>query len=242
MGDTKIQGTRYETQSVHSNDLRPSSTSPVEASPLEALSETLGDESSSPGPRSGNQSGTLNDQSGTIPDQSVILSGESGTVPAQSGAVAAQSGTPSNLLDTLKSRTEIISRDCEIQLHSVNPTTDFDIASPVRPRGRPKQKPKAKKDKKSIAIEMTRDDSDMHERRLSLNSIKEALSGEATYESAGQLLNQFKQSVFDRRPKPPIAHSASQLPPGKPITNVCEFTRVFAWDLLRKCDAKVTAY
>ncbi|KAF4035913.1 hypothetical protein GN244_ATG12056 [Phytophthora infestans] len=78
---------------------------------------------------------------------------------------------------------------------------------------------------------MARDDSDMHERRLSLKSIKEALSGEATHESAGQLLNQFKQFV-----------NASQLPPGKPITDACEFTRVFAWDLLRKCDAKVTAY
>ncbi|KAF4030496.1 hypothetical protein GN244_ATG17707 [Phytophthora infestans] len=182
------------------------------------------------------QSGTTPDQSGTTPDQSFILSGESGmvtaqsgavpaqlgAVTAQSGAVPAQSGTPINQMDTLKSRTEITSHDCEIQLLSVDPTTDFDIASPVRPRGRPKQKPKAKKAKKSIAIEMARDDSDMHERRLSLNSIKEALSGEATYESAGQLLNQFKQFVFDRRPKPPIAHNASQLPPGKPITDACD--------------------
>ncbi|KAG6949288.1 hypothetical protein JG688_00014683, partial [Phytophthora aleatoria] len=70
----------------------------------------------------------------------------------------------------------------------------------------------------------------------------ETLSGEATYESASDLLGQFKQVLPDRRPKQQIAYKVAQLPPGKPITDASKFTRVFARELLRKCDAKMIAF
>ncbi|KAG3091823.1 hypothetical protein PI124_g16925 [Phytophthora idaei] len=66
-----------------------------------------------------------------------------------------------------------MSQASETQLVSVNLCTNFEISSPVRTRGRPKQKPKVKKAKKSIAIELARDDSNVHQMQLSLNSIKE---------------------------------------------------------------------
>ncbi|KAF1785877.1 hypothetical protein GQ600_16977 [Phytophthora cactorum] len=53
----------------------------------------------------------------------------------------------------------------------------------------------------------------------------ETLSGEATYESASDLLGQFKQVLPDRRPKQQIAYKVAQLPPGKPITDASKFTR-----------------
>lgn len=161
-------------------------------------------------------------QSGTQPTES----GESGTQPTEWGG----SGTRLN-----ESRTSQI----EMAGH---PSTvgDFDIASPQRVRGRPKQKPKAKKAKKNLQIEMAREDSDMHDLQLSLASVLDVINGEPTYASSAAMLKHFKLFAFDKKPKAPVAHMMSKLAVSKPLTRPDELTRVFPLDLLRKCDLKVT--
>ncbi|ETK72230.1 hypothetical protein L915_20638 [Phytophthora nicotianae] len=55
----------------------------------------------------------------------------------------------------------------------------FEIASPIRARGRPKQKPKTKKAKKNTAIRMAKADSILHDKQLSLQSITDLVWHEA---------------------------------------------------------------
>ncbi|GMF56100.1 unnamed protein product [Phytophthora fragariaefolia] len=120
--------------------------------------------------------------------------------------------------------------------------TDFEIVSPPRARGRLKQKPKAVKAKRKQTITMVQDDLDMHDRQMSLLSVRELLDGEPTYTSSHEKLLQFKQFMFSSRPKAPIAHEIAKLPPTKPLIQLEEVVRVFPMELINKCMAKVTAY
>ncbi|ETN07553.1 hypothetical protein PPTG_13415 [Phytophthora nicotianae INRA-310] len=120
--------------------------------------------------------------------------------------------------------------------------SEFEILSPPRSKGRPKQKSRAVKAKRKKAVAMVQEDMAMHERQRNLATIREILKGAPTYESSHECILQFKAYHFDPKPKPPIAHRTALLPPTKPVMMPKEIVRVFPMDLLNKYRAKVTAY
>ncbi|RLN88115.1 hypothetical protein BBJ28_00019684 [Nothophytophthora sp. Chile5] len=119
---------------------------------------------------------------------------------------------------------------------------NFDLQSPPKARGRPKQKPKAVKAKRSLVTAMVQEDSDMHEMQLNLQTVADILTESPTYASSAATLKRFKVFVFIKKPRAPIPHEIAKLPATKQMARVNELVRVFPRDLLRKCDAKVTSY
>ncbi|GMF59713.1 unnamed protein product [Phytophthora fragariaefolia] len=168
--------------------------------------------------------GTMSSESDTLLGTPSVQSGtpsiQSGTLPSQSGT---QSGTvlSPEPLDTA--------------------TADFEISSPLRPRGRPKQKSKAKKAKRNLSIQIADDDSILHDKRLSLAIIPDILSHESNDTARAENLMQFKLFVFERKIKPLIAHVIAKLPASKPLREPSDISRISARDLLRRSDAKVTS-
>ncbi|GMF46049.1 unnamed protein product [Phytophthora fragariaefolia] len=126
-------------------------------------------------------------------------------------------------------------------LSHANLSDDFRIVSPPKSRGRPKKKPQAVKAKRKHAVTLIQNDMDMHERNMSLLVVNDLLGGVPAYKSSHEKLLQFKQFMFTSRPKPPIAHELTKLPPTKPLIRLEEVVRVFPMELINKCTAKVTA-
>ncbi|KAE9080927.1 hypothetical protein PF010_g22202 [Phytophthora fragariae] len=121
-------------------------------------------------------------------------------------------------------------------------TGDFVLESPPKPRGRPKQKTRAVKAKRSENAARVEEDVNMHENGLSLVSAYELLEENPTFNSTHEKLLQFKLFVFVGKQKPPIAHEITKLPTNKPLVRPEEIVRMFSKDLIKKCMAKVSAY
>ncbi|KUG00494.1 hypothetical protein AM587_10000132 [Phytophthora nicotianae] len=117
---------------------------------------------------------------------------------------------------------------------------DFNVMSPPRPRGRPRQKPKAKKAKRNISIWMATEDSEMFEKQLNLSTIAGTLDVDADY-STMQILRCFKLYHFEKRQKPPTAYELCNIPPGKLLLAPKMLFRVLPIEILSRCQAKVTA-
>lgn len=100
-------------------------------------------------------------------------------------------------------------------LASAKLTDDFQIVSPPKSKGRPKQKPRAVTAKRNQAIVMVEEDLEMHERQMSLLTVYELLDGDPIYKLTHEKLLQFKEFLFATKPKPPIAHEIAKLPPHK---------------------------
>ncbi|ETP05260.1 hypothetical protein F441_18101 [Phytophthora nicotianae CJ01A1] len=127
-----------------------------------------------------------------------------------------------------------------VDLTDVN--AEFALKIPPKPRGRPKQKPKAAKAKRNLTIAMVQEEMTMHECNMNLEKVRELLDNHPTSLSSSETLLQFNVFKFLTKPKPPIAYEISKLPATKPLMREDEIVRVFPLDLIRKCGAKVTAY
>ncbi|ETP33417.1 hypothetical protein F442_18071 [Phytophthora nicotianae P10297] len=127
-----------------------------------------------------------------------------------------------------------------VDLTGVN--AEFALKIPPKPRGRPKQMPKAVKAKRNLTIEMAQEDMTMHECNMNLEKVRELLDNHPTLLSSSETLLQFNVFKFLTKPKPPIVYEISKLPATKPLMREDEIVRVFPLDLIRKCGAKVTAY
>ncbi|KAG1710090.1 hypothetical protein DVH05_017097 [Phytophthora capsici] len=118
---------------------------------------------------------------------------------------------------------------------------ELEIASPVRQRGRPKVTSKAKKAKRNRLIRSVEADSTLFDLQISLWSVHESLSTNATYSSSAELARRLQVYTFGTKPKPLVARQTSKLPAGKTLTDSSLLTRVLSKDILRECDAKVSA-
>ncbi|EEY58905.1 uncharacterized protein PITG_11904 [Phytophthora infestans T30-4] len=78
-------------------------------------------------------------------------------------------------------------------LASAKLTDDFQIVSPPKSKGRPKQKPRAVTAKRNQAIVMVEEDLEMHERQMSLLTVYELLDGDPIYKLTHEKLLQFKE-------------------------------------------------
>ncbi|GMF19643.1 unnamed protein product [Phytophthora fragariaefolia] len=193
--------------------------------------------------------GTMSSESdtllGTLPIQLVTPSIQSGTLPSKSGTLPSQSGTLPSQSDTLSSKSGTQSGTQSGTVLSPetidNATADFEIASPLRPRGRPKQKSKVKKAKRNLSVQIVNDDSILHDKQLSLAIIPETLSHESNYTSCAEKRMQFKLIVFERKMKPTITHVIAKLPASNPLLEPSDISRILTRDLLRRSDAKVTS-
>ncbi|KAI9980283.1 hypothetical protein PInf_026464 [Phytophthora infestans] len=143
-------------------------------------------------------------------------SAELGSCSAELGSDTAELG-----LDTagMGSDTAELGSD-STQLGIENARLDSNSTKPAKTKGGgPKQKAKAVKAKRNLAIEMAQDDMTLHECNMNLE----------------------KPSDLPKKPKPPIAYEISKLPATKPLMREDEIVRVFPLDLIKKCGAKVTA-
>ncbi|KAI9992926.1 hypothetical protein PInf_014868 [Phytophthora infestans] len=116
---------------------------------------------------------------------------------------------------------------------------DFDIVSPPRSRGRPKEKPKVAHAKRNIEIAMARENSLMYSHDLSLQTVAPMQNDAMSYESAGSVLTKFKVFVVSKKAKAPVARETIRLPPSKQPMQLDELVRVLPKDMLRNCDTKV---
>ncbi|KAE8979164.1 hypothetical protein PR002_g24495 [Phytophthora rubi] len=119
---------------------------------------------------------------------------------------------------------------------------DFEILSPPKSRGRPKEKPKSVKAKQNLGIAIVQEDMEMHEKQLNLASLQDLFAAEPTFNSSNEVLLQFRKFVFLKKPRVPTAYLISKLPVGKPLLTLEEICRVLPSDLIAKCAAKVSAY
>jgi hypothetical protein len=119
---------------------------------------------------------------------------------------------------------------------------DFELQSPPKARGRPKEKPKAAKAKRNLGIALVREDIEMHEKQLNLLPVEQIMAGSPTFHSSHEVFLEFKPFVFQKKPKPPTAYQIGKLPTGKPILTLSEISRMLPKDLIDKCAAKVSAY
>ncbi|ETI31934.1 hypothetical protein F443_21166 [Phytophthora nicotianae P1569] len=143
------------------------------------------------------------------------------------------------------SASEITSREVPSQARPVNLSDnedEFEIQSPPRAKGRPRQKPKVVKAKRNLNIAMVQEDLEMHEKQRNLNSVFELLSEDATCNASYETTVQFKLLNFERKPKPPIAYEIAKLPASKLLVKPDEITRIFPMDLIKKCATKVVAF
>ncbi|KAE9137962.1 hypothetical protein PF005_g12213 [Phytophthora fragariae] len=118
----------------------------------------------------------------------------------------------------------------------------FELESPPKTKGRPKQKPKVVKARRNQVIAMIQEDLEMHDKQLSLLSLYKVLENNPTFNSSREKLIQFKPFTFLNKQKPPIAHEISRLPVTKPFLRPEDIVRIFPMDLITKYMAKVTAY
>eukprot|EP00644_Phytophthora_capsici_P019234 jgi/Phyca11/132979/e_gw1.284.6.1 len=119
--------------------------------------------------------------------------------------------------------------------------SDFEIASPPRSRGRPKQSAKAKKGVRSKAVARVQVDSEMYASQLSLANLQYTFDNQPTYDSAAALISRFELFEFTKSPKAPIARMLATLPPAKQVTPNESIMRIFRADYIKKCFDKVSA-
>ncbi|KAF4137075.1 hypothetical protein GN958_ATG07413 [Phytophthora infestans] len=151
-----------------------------------------------------------------------------GTIPPQMVTLPSEVGMPPSQLErTLR------------QLEKEG--DDFDIVSPPRSRGRPKEKPKVAHAKRNIEIAMARENSLMYSHDLSLQTVAPMQNDAMSYESAGSVLTKFKVFVVSKKAKAPVARETIRLPPSKQPMQLDELVRVLPKDMLRNCDTKVTS-
>ncbi|KAG1710121.1 hypothetical protein DVH05_017128 [Phytophthora capsici] len=115
----------------------------------------------------------------------------------------------------------------------------FEIASPLHPRGRSKQKAKNKKAKKNASILMAQDDSILHDQGMSRKTVQVLLSHEPTYASCAEPLRRFQLFVFEKKMKPPIPYAISQMPPNKIIMDPIDISRILTKDILQRASKKL---
>ncbi|KAG3233765.1 hypothetical protein PI124_g21165 [Phytophthora idaei] len=113
------------------------------------------------------------------------------------------------------------------------PAPGFEISSPIRARGRPKQKAKVNKAKKSTSIRMAKADSILHDKQLSLQTISDIVWHDTTYTNCAELLRQFQVFVFEKKMKPPVAHIIANLPTTKSIMAPAHISRILSKALLK---------
>ncbi|ETM53708.1 hypothetical protein L914_02841, partial [Phytophthora nicotianae] len=164
----------------------------------------------------GDELDTGGDQSGSVGDELVSVAIETSADGDELDAEPAQIATEAEGV-SIESDTPQDNDDHSSMLALANLTDDFQIMSPPKTKGRPKQKPRAVKAKWNQTIAMVQEDLDMHERQMSLLTVYELLDGEPVYKSTHEKLLQFKEFLFANKPKPPIAHEISKLPPIKPL-------------------------
>ncbi|KAF1782153.1 hypothetical protein GQ600_20363 [Phytophthora cactorum] len=117
------------------------------------------------------------------------------------------------------------------------PAPGFEISSPIRARGRPKQKAKVNKAKKCTSIRMAKADSILHDKQLSLQTISDIVWHDTTYTNCAELLRQFQ--VFEKKMKPPVAHIIANLPTTKSIMAPAHISRILSKALLQRANKKV---
>ncbi|ETI29797.1 hypothetical protein F443_23087 [Phytophthora nicotianae P1569] len=133
-------------------------------------------------------------------------------------------------------------RPSEGDVRPIKPDDDFEIASPVRPRGRPKQKASAKKAKKNREISDIHHDSNMFHMNLNLSVLTTLLREDHTFNSSEKTLREYRLFVFEKKQsKQPIAHRKSKLPTKKTVLRDEEVSRILPKDMLRKCSKKLSA-
>ncbi|GMG18186.1 unnamed protein product [Phytophthora fragariaefolia] len=181
-----------------------------------------------------NELGTGRKELGTVPNELGTRNEELGTGPVEEGKEDDEFGV--DIEPSAESGGQ------GSTLSHANLSDDFRIVSPPKSRGRSKKKPQAVKAKRKHAVTLIQNDWDMHERRMSLLVVNDLLGGVPTYKSSHEKLLQFKQFMFTSRPKSPIAHELTKLPPTKPPIRLEEVVRVFPMELINKYTAKVTAY
>ncbi|ETO63378.1 hypothetical protein F444_18879 [Phytophthora nicotianae P1976] len=189
----------------------------------------------------GDEPDSGDDQSGSVGDNLVSVAIEMGADGDELDAEPAQIATEAERV-SIESETSQDNDDHSSMLALANLTDDFQIMSPPKTKGRPKQKPRAVKAKWNQTIAMVQEDLDMHERQMSLLTVYELLDGEPVYKSTHEKLLQFKEFLLASKPKPPIAHEMSKLPPTKPLMRPEMVVRIFPMQLINKCTAKVTVY
>ncbi|KAF1792825.1 hypothetical protein GQ600_5082 [Phytophthora cactorum] len=89
---------------------------------------------------------------------------------------------------------------------------------------------------------MVQEDLKVHENQLSLISVYELLSDTTNFNSCQDKILQFKLFVYAKKPKPPITYEIAKLPRSKPLMRPEEIVRIFPMELIKRCEAKVTAY
>ncbi|KAF4147330.1 hypothetical protein GN958_ATG03452 [Phytophthora infestans] len=93
---------------------------------------------------------------------------------------------------------------------------EFELQSPPKSKGRPKQNLKAVKGKRKLITTLVQEDMEMTRKKMHLGTLDEILVGDASYVSTADKVMQFKLFTFFTKVKPPIAHEISQLPASKP--------------------------
>ncbi|GMF58634.1 unnamed protein product [Phytophthora fragariaefolia] len=177
----------------------------------------------------------------TVPTELVTIPTETATVPTETATVPTEQPTMEPVeLDTQTPHDKSTGVDM-LQLRQDGSNEDFDVEPPPQSRGRPKAKPAVVKAKRNLAILMANDASEMHNMNLSLKTVSDILSGEPTFNPAASTLKRFRQFMFDKKPKPPIAWELNKLPSAKTLIELDQWIRPFPKGMLRKCAAKVTA-
>ncbi|GMF29188.1 unnamed protein product [Phytophthora fragariaefolia] len=172
--------------------------------------------------------------SGNPSDESSNPSGESGN---KLGNQSGEAGT------TLGDKSQEMTNPSTEQTRTLEPANEsaFEISSPPRSRGRPKQTAKTKKPSRNKAVTMAADDSDMLALNLSLENVQVAVNNQPSYTSSATLLTRFKMFEIAKKSRQPIAHKVSSLSASKQVTRNAAITRIFRVDLIERRLDKVAA-
>ncbi|ETN05140.1 hypothetical protein PPTG_14804 [Phytophthora nicotianae INRA-310] len=158
-------------------------------------------------------SNSLSVGTGSQSVEPVSQSGESGTQSGESGTQSGESGTQSGESGTQSGF------EPQIALATLPQANDvFEVASPPRSRGRPKQAARSKKEARRKNVQTVQDDSNLYAANLSLANVQDAVEGEPTYKESAAILSRFKLFEFSKKPRAPVAHNKLSLPPAKNIT------------------------
>eukprot|EP00644_Phytophthora_capsici_P011791 jgi/Phyca11/106187/e_gw1.12.470.1 len=140
----------------------------------------------------GTETGTGGDELVSDGDELVSVGTETGTGGGELVAEPAQTPTEAEEVN-IESETSHEKDGPNSTLALANLTDAFQIMSPPKSKGRPKQKPRVVKAKRNQTIAMVQEYLDMHERRMSLLTVYELLNGEPIYKSTHEKLLQFKE-------------------------------------------------
>ncbi|GMF24034.1 unnamed protein product [Phytophthora fragariaefolia] len=163
---------------------------------------------------------------------------------SRSGESGNKLGNQSGEADsTLGDESQEMTNPSTEQTRTLEPANEsaFEISSPPRSRGRPKQTAKTKKTSRNKAVTMAADDSDMFALNLSLENVQVAVNNQPFYTSSASLLTRFKMFEIATKSRPPIAHKVSSLSASKQVTRNDAIRRIFRVDLIERCLDKVAA-